>query len=242
MKRTLYLFSLSFAVMLGLSMAAFAQNTQATIKFTGVLGTNNGQFYTGIYYGTLNGTPNTQFICDDATHEISEGDTWIANVWTLSQVVQQNNGAFAGVNNGSDKSWEQIATYANGTTGHTYTVAQVYDAVAWLAVQIFTQPTSPNVNDIQYAIWQLMDDPAGSSPNSGAWITAALKATANGYSNPYILFYSPDGNLITSGPDSPKGTAQEFMGYQTPEPLSMALMGTFLTLAGLGLGRKKLFS
>ena len=49
-----------------------------------------------------------------------------------------------------------------------------------------------------------------------------------------MLIYTPSS---WSGSDRP----QEFIG-ETPEPISMALMGTFLTLAGLGLGKKKLFA
>lgn len=54
MKRILYLLFLSSAVILGLSMAAFAQDPQ--ISFTGGTESNYGGFGTGLYSGTLSGT------------------------------------------------------------------------------------------------------------------------------------------------------------------------------------------
>jgi len=238
MKRISLLF-LGLAVMLGLSMTAFAQDPQ--IEFTGGTQSSYGGFGTGLYSGTLNGT-NTEFVCDDATHEIGNGSTWNANAWTLSQVVSAGNGAFAG---------SPYATASgDSSNGGSFTVAQAYSAAAYLANLLFTGADPSYINQIQYAIWQIMDAPGNGPGNNNVnasglttsdtayWVN--LGKANDTYTNPYIVFYSPDGNLITSGPDTGQ-TAQEFIG-ETPEPLSMALMGTFLTLAGFGLGKKKLFS
>ncbi len=60
-----------------------------------------------------------------------------------------------------------------------------------------------------------------------------------------LYIYTP---IAGTESDTGLGYPQEFMSEGkgpfdvTPEPRSMALMGTFLTLAGLALGKKKLFS
>jgi len=238
MKR-LYLLFLALVVMLGLSMTALAQDPQ--IKYTGSTESSYGGFGTGLYSGTLNGS-NTQFICDDATHSIGNGDVWNANAWSISQAATAGNGAFAG--------FPYATASGDAANGGSFTVAQAYSAVAYLANLLFTHADDSYVNQIQYAIWQIMDGP-GNGPgnnNVGAsgltvndtayWVN--LGKANDLYTNASIYFYSPDGNLITAGPDVGK-TAQEFIG-ETPEPISMALMGTFLSLAGFGLGKKKLFS
>ena len=160
----------------------------------------------------------------------------------------------------------EILEYIAEKTG--IPLAQVYSAVAFLANKILSSAYTDNttVSAIQYAIWAIMDSP-GPGPggnntpcaydptncntsDTGYWMNLAL-TTESAYSNRSIVFYSPDGNTIISGPDynnctyqgnsGQPCTAQEFIG-ETPEPLSMALMGTFLSLAGLALGKRKLVS
>jgi len=247
--------------MLGWSMAAVAQQ----ITFTGVEGTNYGGFYTGIYYGTLNGTPNTEFICDDATHDINTGDVWNANAYTLAaganDVANTFNGQFTSNSMAPTFHYSTAATNTSPTynlcPGGSCTLQDSYDAVAYLADLILTgvYKTDPTVSAIQYAIWSIMDGPPPgpgtntaqpglTTSDTGYWIYLAL-TTESGYTNSKIVFYSPDGNKILPGSPDQGLTSQEFIGYDTPtvpEPLSMALMGTFLTLAGLVLGRKKLLS
>ena len=226
MKRTLSLLSLSLAVVLGLSMAAFAQTngSQVSITFNSALGTNYGGFYTGIYNGTLNGAA-TSFVCDDSLNDITEGESWQATAWSLSNVGTK--GLFSGS--------PYTATYAaGGSAGYSYTPQQVYNAVAYLANQIFINPNGPNVNSLAYAIWGLLDDPldhgsSGQPSDTGTYI--ALGLANDNYQNADFYFYTPL-NTTSGGP-------QEFMS-ETAEPLSMALMGTFLTLAGFVIGKKRL--
>jgi len=240
---------LGLAVMLGLSMTAFGQS-DPQIVFTGGTESSFGSFGTGLYSGTLNGVA-TQFICDDATHEISSGDMWNTNAWSISQAATANNGAFAG---GSYATASGDAPNNGGVS--KFTVPQAYSAVAYLANLLFTGADSAYVNEIQYAIWQIMDDP-GNGPGNNSLLGGSmttidtaywvLQGKANDtYTNASIFFYSPDGSTITCAPSSPGcgyvgDTPQEFIG-ETPEPISMALMGTFLSLAGFGLGKRKLFS
>ena len=235
MKRAFSLLFVSLAVMLGLSMTAFAQTT---ITFGSASGTNYGGVYTGVYNGTLTTTTTAGstttpelFICDDAKDEISNGQWWSANVFPLSDVGTAGNGFFSG-------SPSPYTATADGIiTSPPYTPQQIYNSVAWLADQIFRDPTGPNVNAQQYAIWDLMAGPSlpwtGPS-NTGSWITWGLNHDT--YSSPKLFFATP----LTTG-------AQEFVWDPTPptvtpEPLSMVLMGTFLSLAAVLMGRKKLAS
>jgi len=246
----LCLLVLSVAVVLSLSMAAFA--TQIKIVFTDVPGPETSIDHgigAGIYHGTLNGVP-TNFICDDATHDISKGDAWYVNEYYLSgvsDVATQHHGMFAG--------GPSPHTTASGADLPSPTIQQDYNMVAYLADLILsgTVPkTNPSeVGAIQWAIWDIMDhptshgipDPGGHNCNDNSvncgdhWVDYAWANESN-YTNPRIVFYTPAGKIIgrCSYP-------QELIGLTaTPEPLSLILMGTFMTLAGGILGKKKLSS
>jgi len=261
-KKNVLVIAIGLVAMFGLSMAAFGGDPQ--IELTGVAGTNYGGYYTGIYDGTLNGTP-AHFICDDATHEINVSDVWNTNTFTLApgstDVANTDNGQFT---SSSMTPTYHYATAATNTStiytlcpGGTCSLQDSYDAVAYLAYQILSGAYTDNtrVSAIQYAIWEIMDGPppgpgnnsaiAGLTMNdTGYWIYNALKNESN-YSNPGIVFYSPDGFKITAGVPADVGlTAQEFISYNTPtpEPRSLALMGTVLALGALILGRQRLFA
>lgn len=237
------------AVMLGLSAPAFASNI---IVFTNSPGPESwmpgmgGQVGAGIYTGTLNGT-TMSFICDDVYNTVGTGSTWDVNVFSLSNVATKGNGWFAG------------SPYTASGAGLGGTVQQDYDMVAYLANMLLTHTipasNSGEVNAVQWAIWDLMDHPANSEniPDPGGagcslsstnndcgqyWVEYAWN-NGKGYSNPNIEIFTPVGD-ITSGPGT-GNPGQEWIG-ETPEPLSMLLLGTFLSLAGGLIGRKKVRS
>jgi hypothetical protein len=209
-KRNLSLLFLSFAVMLGLSMTALAGDT-ITFNYAQ---TGDGVYGTGIYYGTLNGNPMS-FMCDDATHDISGGQSWQVTEYTLAGLIAQG-GTFVGYN------------FAYGDVAQDYTMESYLE---WVMIQGGGSTTDPN--GISEAAWSLLD-PAYHAPTGsdyGYWIGQAQGALAGGWTGAGVTFYVP-----TTG-----SSGQEFSSA-TPEPISMALLGTFLSLAGLGLGKKKLFS
>jgi hypothetical protein len=220
---------MGLVVMLGLSMTAFAQaDPQITV--------NSSQFIyqgvgTGIYYGSVGSTP-TNFVCDDFTDEIIPGETWQAAVYNLESV-------FTG----------SPPVLFNGITpGHDATTwTQAYAEVAWLAEQIFTNTNQSTGDSLQYAIWYIMDHPTISDPGSGATDAANALSWYNHLSascqeDPVAC--GALANLVIYVPISWTGSGQpqELLGTPTPEPLTMLLMGTFLSLVGFGLGKKKLFS
>ena len=249
--RRLSLRVLSLAVMLGMAMAARAGNT---IVFTDSPGPESSMSSvgTGIYTGTLNGV-TTSFICDDDYNDVSKGQSWNVYEYTLSgasDVATPGHGLFSG----------SPAPYTASGAGITPSpsIQSDYDAVAYLADQLLSYAVpasdSAQINAIQWAIWAIMDHPskegiteptAGSgctatSGNSvdcgGYWVNYALTNEAS-YSNPNIVFYTP---VLSGSKDCGTPTGQEWIGLtSTPEPFSMLLMGTFLTLAGGLLGRKR---
>ena len=261
MKRILSLLFLSLAVMLGLSLTAFAQDDPTIVFGSG--GPNSPY---GVYTGTIGGT-STSFVCDDVLNTISSGDTWSATVYTLANVATYGKGMFAIPTTGGAASGNSLyhATgdglgLPNNSTG----IQEAYNMTAYLGNLLLTGTYSAagTIEALSWAIWDIMDtptahgygDPGGGSCSTGytdtglptgsyagcgeAWVEYA-GANELSYSNASIIFYTPN-SAISAGNE--KGDwAQEFIG-ETPEPISMALMGTFLTLAALGLGKKKLFA
>jgi hypothetical protein len=217
MKRNLSLLFLSLAVVLGLSMSASAQVWMTTT------GTINGGVYpgtsdeTGPYAGTINGGPTTNFVCDDATNLSVQ--PWQANVY-------QSNPVSVG-----------LVKFNSSSLMPGASQQQLYNGITYLAMLILQNPSNVSLDEAaNAAIWTITSNGTwdGGAPLLDSNVMADINA-AIGADNSY------NGDLNVYTPTSAyAGTDQEFLG--TPEPLSMALMGTFLTLAGLGLGKKKLFA
>jgi len=266
--RKLLLLTLDLFVMVGLAITASAQN-DPTIDFTNNPAPTtsiwdsqlHGYVSTGIYTGTINSV-NTSFICDDDLNSIRAGDVWNSYTYNLSNVATYGNGQYAIPNTFGLPKGTSI-WHASGA-GLTNNIQYDYDMAAYLADLLLTKvyTSSATINAIQWAIWDIMDspvsngiaDPGGAckstytatGPTSNScgkgWVNFAVAHEEN-YSNPSIVFYSPTQG-ITAGPDkSTHAYAQEFIGLSnTPEPISMALMATFLGLAGVSVGKKKMLS
>jgi hypothetical protein len=242
--------------MLGFSMTALSQ-TEVTVHWNGTLTGPDG--LSGIYGGTINGT-TTAFTCDDYPDHITPvgtPETWSALVYNLNDL-----------GNGVAPPGSPLNPNATGNpTGVRFpnpngqTTLAAYTEVAWLAQSLFNPSVAPNHSAAQeeysWAIWTILDTP-GTDPNSADDSTEAALVTdaKNWYANctanwataqctvNNLNIYTPIAGTAKPGTE---GYPQEFISEGsaitiTPEPLSMALMGTFLTLAGLGLGKKKLFT
>jgi len=215
---------LSLVVMFGLSMTALAQ---VTIHFTGPTESSYGGVGTGLYAGTVNGNPAT-FFCDDYPDHITYGESWQANVSSLASL-----GAVRFPNPGG------VPTL------------QAYSEVAWLAENLLTgmNKNGSGVTDpdtISFAIWSILypfSPPVGAGPAPGtANAIADAQSWWGGLSSAcQTIAASCVDNVLIYTPVQTQNGPQEFVGT-VPEPLSMALMGTFLSLAGVALRKKKLLS
>ena len=267
-KRLIWLFLVVGVVTAGLAVSALAQ-VDPTIVFTNspasptsVYDTKTHSFAsTGVLTGTVNGT-TTSFICDDDLNSIRPGDAWNSYAFNLTNVATYGDGQYA-IPTASGTVKGTSIWHASGA-GVSNNIQYDYDMAAYLADLLLTNAytSSATINAIQWAIWDIMDSPASngiadpggsctstytaSSPTNKScgqgWVNFALAHEEN-YSNPLIVFYTPTKG-ITAGPDkSSWAYGQEFIGMtSTPEPISMVLMGTFLGLAGIGIGKKKVSS
>jgi len=229
----------STTILLGLSTAAFADEL---LKFTNVSGTNAGGVYTGIYYGTLNGGSQQNFMCDDYSDHINFGESWAVTPTTINNL-------------------SGVTFHSNFYGGLSQ--LQAYAEALHIAQGLLNDPTvgDPQASIDSFAIWSLLNNnvqtsgavPAstGSDPNFASDVTSELASAGSWYATQClgsssclnslsdVVIYVPDTHFPGTWTD---GRPQEFLSLgstPTPEPVSMILMGTFLSLAGGMLGRKK---
>ncbi|MDT8069766.1 MAG: PEP-CTERM sorting domain-containing protein [Terriglobia bacterium] len=140
---------------------------------------------------------NQWLVCWSDQNEISIGESWTANVYTIADVP--------------------VAGPFNQTT-------QSYTEIAWLAWQLVQHPGDI---DLQVAIWQVAGltgttfQGQFNQADVDQDIADALAAIEGGYNASNALFYLPvnsDGQFITDGP-------QPLVGF-VPEPGSLFLLGT----------------
>ena len=234
MRRNLLLLFMSTAILLSLSMTAFAGSL---LTFTGVKGTNDGGVYTGIYYGTLNGGPQQNFMCDDYSDHIYSGESWTVNTFNIENLA---GGAFGGVTFGT-----------SGTVSSGMSQLQAYAEALNIAKGLLNSPGTgdPQASVDSFMIWKLLNNSvpvpgdissavSSGLATAGGWWTStcdpSLSSCLAGLSN--VAIYVPVAGSQTGN----DGRPQEFLGLTpTPEPVSMILMGTFLSLAGGLMGKKK---
>jgi hypothetical protein len=217
---------LSFVGLLALSSVGFAQYT---LELTGVApdSASADGVYVSPYQGTIS-QGSTQIysgymICDDFTDESFLGQPWSA--------TETNAGALNGT--------ELFSTSLSG-----YSVANNYNAVAWLANQLLLPANlnnSTNQTNISFAIWDIMDgasalpltsstDPDG---GAGSWITQAFtEAVTDHYVGSNVSVYTP----------TPHGVSQEFLVVTTPEASAPVLLAVDLLgfMALVGFLRKRI--
>jgi len=252
MKRTISLLFLSVAVMFALSLTARAQD-DPSIYFNQVVGGNGAA---GIYQGTLTGTsgpPWVNFECADDVHGIQGGENWQATAYYGLGTNDANAAIFETYVTGSSTGYNQNAGYAgHGTVINIQSVAEAWLMEAYLEYAQITEfglNSNADVAAISDAIWSITNGIGGNrdSESNPDLVTSYIDAAFTAYSNgtaaldaALVIFYVPIAGTASNYPTGDPNP--QLFSTVTPEPLSMALMGTFLTLAGLALGKKKLFS
>lgn len=192
--------------------AALTAQTTAAVTFTNggsLTGhyVSDGHYYVGDYSGTVNGQVAT-LNCVDFFHEVSNGQAWTGNVTNLTSSNMGN-------------------TY--------YGNAQNYQQAAFLTT-FYAGANDQTTIDIQHAIWRIVggNDPlkygndASKLFTDGAtkWLTCAASKYNSGLDcdgHAHGVDYSHFELL-----SDPTKDHQEFMTTTTPEPSSMALLGTGL--------------
>jgi hypothetical protein len=210
LSRTMWILGL----LLALTPLAHADGT-ATMRFNGVNGANDGQYFVSPYTGTINyGTSNAQTValfCDDINNDVTIGEVWTANVTSLAT---------------GNLSKTRYGSSVNPNYTNSANALKLYEEGAWLVSQFASHPT--DYVSLQYALWDLMSpgaEPTNYAGTDGIQVSQWLTWASENYGqiNP--------GNfeIITNvGPLSYKGQVQEFI-VQTPEPATVVLL-----LIGIG--------
>lgn len=209
---------LTIAAIFIFASAAFAQYTMdLTSVGDGVTFDN---VFVSPYYGTIKQGNTTVYtgpmICDDFITDSFLNTPWNASVTTAAA----GNGKFQG----------DTFTFSYMGTTTTYNSSQMYDAVAYLATQLISNPTGPLQTDLSFAIWDIMDQGLQVYPDATAkaLIAQAFAAGPVDAANIDVFTASPNNNasqefLVLNGPP-----------VNTPEPSSAALLGVdLLTVFGL---------
>jgi hypothetical protein len=210
------------AVLLCFAPCALGQG-QVNITLTSAGNNVMDGVYVGPYNATVNGTP-TQIICDDFVDDSYVGESWTANVTTLSNL--------------------------NGTKwGGMANATQLYNEAAWLATQMLSPAYSGNATQVgylAYALWAVFQPSAVENwlgANSAAWqaVQAWLNSagaqhfTAGEFAN--FFLYTPDLNdpITCNGAKCLTAPPQEFFGFlSTPDGGSTLLYVLITMLACLG--------
>ena len=183
--------------------------------------------YVGPYYASINGGVPTAVICDDFSDDSYVPETWTADIYNTP-----NYGTTPANETRDAQKW----TALNAITPQTYSVAQDYNMVGWLATEMLNNLSNPTTEgELHFALWAVFDPSALPylDSNSLSWLS---QATAFKNDSSYIssfTIYSPDLTQPISAPGSATNPPQEFLVH-TPEPPVLAVLGLDLSgLAGL---------
>ena len=213
-----------------LAAVSVASADTTTLTFNGAAGNNLGGVYVYPYDFTVNGhtSVNVPMICDDYWDEVTNGETWVANISTISDLAN--------------------VYFLKGNASQ----AQTYEEAAYLADLIFHGSlTSTQVADANWAIWEIFDptfSPNGTGTGSyyknlgsgdlqaiTGYVNQAASNYTSGGSYPDIMIFTATGCTYldySTSCDGNSSAPQEF--FVDPVTLPAPEPGVLLLLA-LGL-------
>ena len=202
MKDTGKVLLIAAAMLLFVAPAAFADSV---VAIDGTYAFANNGYGIPPYGGTLNGKA-AEFYCVDFSHDIDGGDTWKADITSLTSTANYS------------------STYRyNSTVGNPNLAAyNTYEDFAWLVTQMQSTSNHSAQAADQWAIWSLSGgaskDPFTGPTNSAAVLLADAKNAVNGgWTAQGFEILTPDVGQY----------GQEFL-IQTPEPSGLLLLGAGL--------------
>jgi hypothetical protein len=195
-----------------LSLASSAKADTVSITLTGVSGGVQGNVYTSPYYATIGNTANVPIVCDDYSHDVYIGESWIASVSTFADL-------------------------SNTRFGNQANALQLYDEAAYLFNALSQVPSQ--IGNISFALWAIFD-PSDVTTSAG-WTTGgnAINPTsaagwlANAQGQTYTAGEFSNFEVLTPCTQSSQGlvcpstlstSPQEYL-VRTPEPSTVLLLG-----------------
>jgi hypothetical protein len=220
---------LGLALVLASGGAALASTVEVTLTGAGGVVSNDHSVYVGPYQLSLQvigpdglGPPiPINAPCDDYSDEI-----WVGESWQASEIP--------------------LADYGSALFGGQTDAQQKYWAAAYLTF-LFNSPGGYSENDISFAIWGLFDPAALSSSDDGgvAGNLASNALNLASIQNDNLNDF-PGWEILTplDGTQTQGGQPQEFIipggnPSLTPEPATLALLGSGLLAVGLAWRRKR---
>jgi hypothetical protein len=194
------------------------------------------------YYLSINGAPSITVACDDYTHDVVIGESWSGHILTYNDLATMLTTTRAG------------ASVANGGLGLSLATAQQdYKEIFWLYKQFLANPAptgNVTAEHINFAIWAIFD-PALVGDTAHGWTTGANSSAewlgkAQMFGNWSTLdttgfFIISPNDLKDGAGTSPlqSSSPQEYVGFTpTPEPASLALLGSGMIGLGAFIRRK----